>query len=436
MKPKHNPFVTILLHLIACFEGVYCSLVDTESLYSTLLTGYDKRLLPRFNQSEATEVRLSASIISLNEFEEITGRLAVTVGFHVRWTEERFTWDPRNYSGKQNILMNIKDIWRPHLSIKESINYIQEVGDASGLVRVHSNGTVTWPTGSVIQVFCSVDVTFFPFDSQTCTISCSSFAHSVNELFLSVAEKLSTDFFTANSMWRLKSSTLQGKVYYSTTPVVTISLNLERRSEFFVVFIIVPLLFLGFLNICVFFMPNGSGERHSVAITALLAFVVYMSTINSVIPQSSEPIAYIYYYLLFLIIYSSVIMMLCMCSMRVYENSGSVSDNIQGFIRIIRCHTCRKSLLHRKNKVESVSKSHLSLSKLESLAASKDSGMEDTISKDECQVPESSCCQHFSWEDVGKTFDRLCICALLLVFIIFSTVTVVKLYFNLVFFNV
>lgn len=425
-------FMATVLQLMVCFGGIYCSLVDTESLYSTLLTGYNKRLLPRLNQSEATNVTLSAAIISLNEFEELTGRLAVTLGFIMHWTEQRFTWDPANYSGKKDILFDIKDIWRPRLSITESVNYVQTVGTDSDLVRVYNNGSVLWSTGNVVQVFCSVDVTFFPFDSQTCRITYVSLTYTISEVIIAARGELSTDIFRANSMWRLKSSNVYANELPNFSTAATIMLNLERRSEFFVVYIIVPLLFLGALNICVFFMSSDSGERHSVAITALLAFVVYMSEVNSVIPQSSEPIAYIYYYLLFLIIYSSTIMILCTCSMRLYEKTGTVPDNIKCFLNIARWGRCSKHIFCRKTKVKSVS--HVSLDRPDSPA---DSIMkkEDTLDKTESETSDSRR-QELTWRDVGKIFDKACVVVLMLAFIIFSTTTVSKLYFNLVFFSV
>ncbi|XP_050409463.2 CHRNA7-FAM7A fusion protein-like, partial [Patella vulgata] len=48
-----------------------------------------------------------------------------------------------------------------------------------------------------------------------------------------------------------------------------------------------PVLLLSFTKICAFIIPASSGEKLSFSITILLSMAIYMSSINSVMPETT-----------------------------------------------------------------------------------------------------------------------------------------------------
>ena len=420
--------LSTLLILLVGIVGMNSQLSDTATLYTKLLSGYNKRLLPLYNQSATVVVNVGVSIININGFDEMSGGLALTLGFSLSWTEERMTWTPGNYSGKQDMLFDINDVWRPRFQIKESINHIQEIGSSSDLVRVDNSGKVSWLVGNVVQVFCSVDVTFFPFDEQSCTISFSSSMYTISELLISVNnEDVMTSDMSQNSMWILKKGKVLSVDYIASISVGQITLYLKRRSEFYVVYVIVPLLFLGLVNSCVFIMPSTSGERHSVAITTFLAFVLYMSVIDSIVPQSSSPLAYIYYYLLFLIMYSSSTMFLCIVSTCLHQREEPVPPSIQNVVRSIRCRGCTSTKPRsRANKEQRIHNNSIH-SELQSDKTKDDLFKEQSL--DDVIVEQGELrTDEISWTLVANTFDTVCLILLTVLFVMYSTGIFLKLY--------
>lgn len=55
-------------------------------------------------------------------------------------------------------------------------------------MTLHSNGTYVWELPLQADLFCSMDLKYFPFDNHTCEFSVTSFSHSYTELQLQPLE--------------------------------------------------------------------------------------------------------------------------------------------------------------------------------------------------------------------------------------------------------
>jgi len=73
-------------------------------------------------------------------------------------------------------------------------------------------------------------------------------------------------------------------------PDVTFTLILKRRSLFYLINLIFPMIVIGMLTMLSFLLPAESGERISLAITLLLAMTVFMLVVAEIIPPTSEAI--------------------------------------------------------------------------------------------------------------------------------------------------
>jgi hypothetical protein len=165
-----------------------------------------------------------------------------------------------------------------------------------------------------------------------------------------------------------------------------------------IVYVIIPVFLVGSLNCFVFLIPASAGERTSVAVTAFLAFVVFMTMVNGIVPASSDPVAYLFFYMLFLLAYSGAIMIMSILSLQIYEREG----NIPSFIR--------KAFICRKKKGE--------VAPLENVTPVKEMKLSDTDQDDEDDIDA----QEVTWKDVGLVFDRFCFISLLITYMIYSAI--------------
>ena len=83
------------------------------------------------------------------------------------------------------------------------------------------------------------------------------------------------------------------KFSYSTCFSISIfrfSLELKRKSMFYVLNIILPCVMLSVLQLMVFRVPSAAGEKVSLSITLLLSFTVFLLMVSDNMPQTSTSV--------------------------------------------------------------------------------------------------------------------------------------------------
>ena len=63
---------------------------------------------------------------------------------------------------------------------------------------------------------------------------------------------------------------------------------LKRKPFYFVLNIVAPTILLSFMSLSVFWLPARADEKMGLSVTILLAFTVFMLTISTVLPTSSD----------------------------------------------------------------------------------------------------------------------------------------------------
>jgi hypothetical protein len=429
-------YLQVLLAFVIKSDIIASCLNTTEAnnLYSSLLIDYNSKLLPLKNQSEAAEVGVFVYLRSINTFDELSGELALTLIFNFTWTEQRMSWFPEDYDGKKYLLIAPEDIWRPKTFVRESFDNMQEIGQGSDMLRINHEGIVVLTMGSVTKITCPVDVTFFPFDRQYCSITLTSFTVRSDDVrFLSLKPSLITTYWTENSRWFYENSSVYNFAIPDGPSGIKINFTLKRRSEFYTIYIVTPLVFLGGMNNLVFSIPASSGERTSVAIATFLSFAVYMQIVNNNVPQSSSPIAYIYYYLMFLLLYSSYIMFMCIVSMRIYDRKGKIPIVTKYIVYCLRCmcfkRMCRIGKICIGNdktptSVINVVETDLSNGQNTNVDCDRVESDKDQSNKDSKEDDD------ITWTHVGETFDIYCSWFNFLVYWTITGFTIICLYSN------
>jgi len=413
--------MNILLLVVLLFTPTNCALLsEVDKLYTDIFTGYNRKLLPILDEDDVTTIFMKFRIVSINNFDEVSGELDLTMVYYMIWTEERLTWDPALYGNKETLLVEAEDLWRPQIYLLQSFGSIQNIGNNSFMPRVYSNGTVVWTPAAVLRVSCTVDVTYFPFDKQSCTITFTGWSYNWREVnFELLSSSLDTSYFSVSTQWILTNETSVGEVNVSSAPPsVSINLVLSRQSQFYVIYIIVPLVFLGGINNLVFLMPDTSGERMSVAITVFLSFIVFLQMINDNVPESSSPMAFIYFYVLFLFVYSSCTLFLCIMSLRIHSQRSTVPRKLQSVTRFVRCGFVKRKIAPKMSISSDKKQEAMELKDIDQVIEDKN---EHTWVDKEDEV---------TWKIVGDTYDQVVGIVLFLIFIITSVVSFSKMYLN------
>ncbi|XP_059158998.1 acetylcholine receptor subunit alpha-like [Physella acuta] len=125
--------------------------------------------------------------------------------------------------------------------------------------------------------------------------------------FTASIDKAGVLFFTTNGEWDYLGSNVTASyidtVFWNLSSV-DITFFVKRRPTFLLINIILPVVFLSFLNLLVFVIPVESGDKVNYGITVLLALSVYMSMVSSLLTSSSLTTPKLTLYLFILLIIS------------------------------------------------------------------------------------------------------------------------------------
>ena len=192
---------------------------------------------------------------------------------------------------------------------------------------------------------CSLDVTAYPWDHQTCYIDLMVWGYQPQEVnIVASSGGVLLTYFEGNGAWELLSAkTVDSEL--SSTPKVSFSLELRRYPLYSVVNMFMPILTLIVLNILGFLIPPSSGEKLSYCITVLLALGVFLSIVSAHLPENSNNMAALCFFLMFVLLMSAIICACSVLSIHLYHKAESSSPPLW-LRQCVYKLTCRNKVQH------------------------------------------------------------------------------------------
>ncbi|XP_021363743.1 neuronal acetylcholine receptor subunit alpha-9-like [Mizuhopecten yessoensis] len=345
----------------------------TKLLFQDLFSNYSKHVLPVIDQSKPVSVNMDLSVVSINDFDEVTGTLTIVAILNVSWNDESLVWDSVLYGNTTTLTFNQDLIWLPEMVLLNPADSVEPIGNARFKVTVTSTGGVVWATGGLLKAACTADVSRFPFDQQNCTISISPWGYSSSQVTLTVPSRtIDFGFYCVNGEWDVTGSrTMQ---LSNTFDIAKYTITIKRRHTSFLVSVVIPIIMLAFVNPFVFILPFDSGERVSYSITVLLAFSVYMTVVSDRMPASSQPMSILAYYLLFTLSISVLIVIVNIFQIRTYGKDNAHQPIPQCISRTVLF----LQMIYRSKKIET-KRNHLFPQENGDIKAGKDVSGENNL---------------------------------------------------------
>jgi hypothetical protein len=174
---------------------------------------------------------------------------------------------------------------------------------------------------------CKVTVKYYPFDVQTCELIYHAAGENKDTVLLNVPHV--THYFNhlENSEWRVVKTTAKVIDPFNTN-VVFIVVTVQRRAEFTVYTMIIPLATLALLNVFTFLVPIESGEKGSLSITLFLAYGFFATITRESLPHNSIQVSYYIVYVTTLLIFSVFTVIYVIIEAKINSSIGSNEINI------------------------------------------------------------------------------------------------------------
>lgn len=203
---------------------------------------------------------------------------------------------------------------------------------------VESTGQVTWSPYEVFETSCSVDIVHFPFDKQQCDIKFITYMYSDNKVRLQVGNGgFYKSNFEKNGKWDIDTMTTSSETVDGKT-AISFTLNLQRKSSFYLLFLILPAILLSLLNAFVFVLPAGSGEKVGYTIAVFLSYALFYTILSESLPKNSDSISTVAAYLFFMMFLSTLATIVTILELRIYnkKKTGRVSGAFL-FVHLFSC---------------------------------------------------------------------------------------------------
>ncbi|XP_058532452.1 acetylcholine receptor subunit epsilon [Ochotona princeps] len=302
------------------------------SLYHHLLDNYDRESRPVQAPDETVTITLKVTLtnlISLNEKEET---LTTSVWIGIDWQDYRLNYSKDSFGGLETLRVPSQLVWLPEIVLENNIDGQFGVAYEAN-VLIYEGGYVSWLPPAIYRSTCAVEVTYFPFDWQNCSLVFRSQTYNAEEVEFTFAVDdqgntidkmdIDTEAFTENGEWaidfcpgiiRRQASTADGPGHSD----VIYTLIIRRKPLFYVINIIVPCVLISGLVLLAYFLPaQAGGQKCTVSINVLLAQTVFLFLIAQKIPETSLSVPLLGRYLLFVMVVATLIVMNCVIVLNV-----------------------------------------------------------------------------------------------------------------------
>ncbi|TRZ13377.1 hypothetical protein HGM15179_013680, partial [Zosterops borbonicus] len=322
-----------------------------DRLFKHLFEDYQRWVRPVERLNDTIKIKFGLAISQLVDVDEKNQLMTTNVWLKQEWIDVKLRWNPEDYAGITSIRVPSDSIWIPDIVLYDNADGRFEGTSTKTVVKY--DGTIAWTPPANYKSSCTIDVTFFPFDLQNCSMKFGSWTYdgSQVDLILEDYDVDKRDFFD-NGEWEIVTATgskgnrTDGCCWY---PFVTYSFIIRRLPLFYTLFLIIPCIGLSFLTVLVFYLPSNEGEKISLCTSVLVSLTVFLLVIEEIIPSSSKVIPLIGEYLVFTMIFVTLSIVITVFAINIHHRSSSTHNAMAPWVRRIFLHKLPKLLCMRSH---------------------------------------------------------------------------------------
>ncbi|XP_039706572.1 5-hydroxytryptamine receptor 3C-like [Pteropus medius] len=257
---------------------------------------------PVINHSIPTQVNISFTLSAILEVDAQLQLLTSLLWLNLTWNNPFISWDPEECGHINKLTVTTENLWLPDIFIKEFMNVDQTPEGLSAYVT--NSGHIAYNKSMWVTSICSLDIFYFPFDQQNCTLTFGSFLYTVENMVLGMDKEVwetadtSRDIVRTQGEWEflgINKATLKMSVGSSLFDQIMFYVAIRRRPRLYIINLLVPSSFLVAIDALSFYLPADSKNRAPFKITLLLGYNVFLIMMNKLLPARGTPLISIYF---------------------------------------------------------------------------------------------------------------------------------------------
>ncbi|KAM6977315.1 acetylcholine receptor subunit delta [Aplochiton taeniatus] len=257
------------------------------------------------------------------------------------WYDARLSWNESEFDDIGVLRLPTSMVWLPEIVLENNNDAQFQVAYYCN-VLIYPDGLVYWLPPAIFRSSCSINVNYFPFDWQNCSLKFTSLTYNAKEITMYLKEDADENGsfkvewiiidpagFTENGEWEIIHMPARRNTYKS-IPMesnkhqdITFYLIIKRKPLFYIVNIIIPCVLISFMATLVYYLPADSGEKMTLSISVLLAQSVFLLLISQRLPETSMAIPLIVKYLMFIMVLVTVVVLNCVVVLNLHFRTPS-----------------------------------------------------------------------------------------------------------------
>ncbi|XP_025112893.1 neuronal acetylcholine receptor subunit beta-3-like [Pomacea canaliculata] len=294
--------ITIMVFIAMATQSQGATKENYYNLTDYLFKGYKKEVRPVYFDFNSTFVFIAFSLFSIVDMNEQDQTIKTNALLTIEWLDQYLSWNTGDFGDIESILVKQNMLWLPDIVVDNTVTPQTELGYKNLQVRILNFGVMDWQPTGVFETSCDIDVTYYPFDTQVCSIVFTTAMSTSDELsiFIDKSNPVLLDNFSPDGIWDVVNTSAENKEAENKKASIVFSLQLKRRPTFYVLNIILPVVFLAMTSSLVFALPAESGEKMSLSITVLLAFRCLPVPRHDAMPKTSVQVSLLMVYVILL----------------------------------------------------------------------------------------------------------------------------------------
>ncbi|CAJ0572511.1 unnamed protein product, partial [Mesorhabditis spiculigera] len=266
---------------------------------------YDSRVRPVMDHASSTKVYFSMSLYQILSVNEKQQSIDLNVWVIQKWKDDFLGWNPNLYGGINVTILPYHAVWLPDTYIYNSVVMNREETERYINVVLTSNyykgergSEIKFMYPALYRTSCQLDIRFFPYDQQNCTIVISSWTSSKSSIdYYPEETEVSLLHYIPNEEWvvvSFKIDRLEKSFPCCPEPWVLLHAHLviRRKPLYYIVNLVIPTSVITMVAVTGFFTAASTSserrEKLSLGIDSLLAMSILMMMVSEQMPTTSD----------------------------------------------------------------------------------------------------------------------------------------------------
>lgn len=295
-------YLIIVLVSTVCISAISATHLEQQKILDSLLlrgnnnSNYDSRIRPPglLAFENPVLVRVHLFVRMLSNIDDVNMEYSTQLTIRQEWNDPRLRYDNRNGTVRFVALRDAEMIWKPDLFFSNEIEcHVHDKMVPNVLIRIFPNGDVIYSSRMTLKSFCHMDLQYYPFDWQTCTIKMSTYGYTTSDVILLWREGESIQITKKiyPSTLVLKAFTTDyctSKTTAGTYSCINVDFILKRDIIPFVTTVFLPSLVCVLLSWIPFWLePKAIVARAFFAVGSIVSLLILVPVININLPRVS-----------------------------------------------------------------------------------------------------------------------------------------------------